>query len=68
MTTSTIKGKVYIASMNMRAEWAAKLDPNSITVIRLRPVRIVETLKAKADIMAIGILRVDGKQVRYLKV
>ena len=30
--TTIPRGKVYVASMNMRGEWAGKTDPNSITV------------------------------------
>ena len=32
MMTETKKGKIYIASMNLRGTWGKKIDPESITV------------------------------------
>ena len=29
---TTTRGKVYIASMNLRGKWATKLDPESMTL------------------------------------
>ena len=30
--TTTTRGKIYIASMNLRGKWATKLDPESMTL------------------------------------
>jgi hypothetical protein len=31
-TTTTTRGKIYIASMNLRGKWATKLDPESMSL------------------------------------